>query len=155
MKSGFKSLALGLSLLAVSTAVFAGAAESVSVDSPYARAVPPGQKVSAAFMGLKNGSDTGHALVAAESPVAMMVELHEHTMQDGMMAMREVEKIDLPAGASVSLQPGGLHVMLMGLKRQLKPGEQIEITLVFDDGSKSKLEVPVQKIGAMMKKMKH
>ena len=101
----------------------------LTVNDPYVRAVPPGQPNSAAFMGLVNGTGAPRALVGGRSDVAEVVELHTHTMEDGMMKMRRVERIDLPAGETVTLDPGGLHVMLIGLKRGLKPGDQIDLTL--------------------------
>jgi copper(I)-binding protein len=67
-------------------------------------------------------------------------------MQDGMMQMRRVGKIELPAGATIGLQPGGLHVMLIGLQQKLVPGEEVPITLLFEDGSKQQIDVPVRKL---------
>lgn len=135
-------------------------ADAISVSDPYVRAMPPGQPTSLAFMGITNNSDKDHVLLDAEGTVAKMVELHTHTMKNGMMHMHKVEKIDLPAGKKVMLESGGLHVMLMGLKQDLKPGDTVSISLVFEDGSKKKLDVPVRKIKMMMKKqdampMKH
>jgi len=155
MQTQFVPLLVGFALLAFSCGAFAGAADLVTVNEPHARAVPPGQSVSAAFMELANTSAADHALVAAESPAAETVELHEHTMRDGMMAMREIPRIDLPAGQSVSLQPGGLHVMLIGLKQPLNAGDRVEITLVFEDGSRQTIEAPVRKAGVMMKHHHH
>jgi hypothetical protein len=125
------------------------AEQAVVVSEPYARAVPPGQPNSAVFMRIDNGSDQDRALVGAASPAADVVELHTHRMEDGMMKMRRVEQIDLPAGESVSLQPGGLHVMLIGLKQQLQPGEDVVVTLTFDDGSELALTAPVREIMPM------
>ena len=151
MQFKLKASILGLSLFLAAGAALAGAADTVQAVDPYIRAMPPGQSVSAAFRGLSNTGKEDHTLVAAETPAAMMVELHEHTMADGMMQMREVEQIDLPAGATVELKPGGLHIMLMGLKSQLKPGDRVEITLIYGDGSKATVQVPVRKIGATLK----
>ncbi|MEN8177532.1 MAG: copper chaperone PCu(A)C [Pseudomonadota bacterium] len=130
-------------------------ADMVEVKDPYVRAVPPGQPNSASFMALSNSDAQGHALVAAESPVSKVVELHTHTMVDGMMRMRQVEKIELPAGEQVALQPGGLHVMLIGLQQKLTPGEEIPMTLIFEDGSKQQITAPVRKLQMHMKHMDH
>ncbi len=151
MQTKLKTSIIGLYILFSSGAALAGAAEEVQVLDPYVRAMPPGQSVSAAFLGLSNTGKKDHALVAAETSVAMMVELHEHTMAEGMMQMRKVEKIDLPAGATVELKPGGLHIMLINLKSQLKPGDEVEIILIYGDGSKATVQAPVRKIGAMMR----
>lgn len=118
----------------------------VSIGDPYARAVPPGQPNSAVFMSLENQSDQGQALVGAESTVSEVVELHTHVEEDGMMRMRRIEKIEVPAGETVTLQPGGLHVMLIGLKQPLDAGDVVDLTLVFEDGSRSSVQAPVRRI---------
>ncbi|KAA6182699.1 copper chaperone PCu(A)C [Thiohalocapsa marina] len=135
-------LMLGL----VAAPAFAG---DVSVAEPYARAVPPGQPNSAVFMQLTNASQADRALVSAASPAAETVELHTHRLEDGMMKMRRIAQIDLPAGETVSLQPGGLHVMLIGLRQPLQPGDAVEVTLQLDDGSDLSLRAPVRKIMPM------
>jgi periplasmic copper chaperone A len=138
-------------LLSLSGAAFAaGVADSVDVIDPYVRAVPPGQPNSAAFMTLTSKAAEAHALVAAESAASKVVELHTHIMEEGMMKMRKVEKIDLPAGQPVSLQPGGLHVMLIGLQQELVPDQSVTIHLVFDDGSKKEVQAPVRKLQMTM-----
>ena len=150
LKNCFALMLMGL--MCGSQVVAGTAADAVAVSDPYVRAMPPGQPTSAAFMGITNNSNKDHVLLDAEGSVAKMVELHTHTMKDGMMHMHKVDKIDLPAGKKVMLQSGGLHVMLMGLKQDLKPGDKVSLTLVFKDGSKKKLDVPVRKIQMMMKK---
>jgi copper(I)-binding protein len=122
------------------------AADALIVTDAYARAVPPGQPNSAVFMTLKNTLDDDHALVGASSPAAEVVELHTHKMEDGMMRMRRVDRIDLPGGAQVELMPGGLHVMLIGLKRPLVTGDEVAVTLILDDGSSRQLTAPVREI---------
>lgn len=122
---------------------------AVSVSDPYARAVPAGQPNSAAFMTLSNRSDTSHALVSAASPAANTVELHTHVNEGGMMRMRKVERIEIPAGQTVVLAPGGLHIMLIGLKQALEPGDSVALDLSFDDGSKAKVQAPVRQIAPM------
>jgi periplasmic copper chaperone A len=140
---------LALATLLSLTATIAMAGGTVTVEDPYARAVPPGQPTSAAFMGLVNGTGAPRALVGGTSDAAEVVELHTHTMEDGMMKMRRVERIDLPAGETVTLAPGELHVMLIGLKRGLNPGDQIELTLDLDDGTVLKVQAPVREVQAM------
>lgn len=136
------------SVVFLGAAVNAGpAANGVEVRDAYARAVPPGQSNSAMFMQLTNDSGTDRALVGAESPVCKAAELHTHIHQGGMMMMRRIDRIDLPAGKTVALQPGGLHVMLIGLKRLLVPGESVDLTLIFADGSRQLVKGPVRRIG--------
>lgn len=142
-----KHLALIALLTLTATAALAGGA--VTVNDPYVRAVPPGQPNSAAFMGLVNGTGAPRALVSGHSDAAEVVELHTHTMEDGMMKMRRVERISLPAGETVTLEPGGLHVMLIGLKHGLNPGDRIDLTLDLDDGGVLRVQAPVREVQAM------
>ena len=152
MKKTFAITGLCVGLLFAGGAFAAGAADEIKVGDAYVRAIPPGQPNSAAFMVLDNGGAKGHALVGAASPVAEAVELHTHIMDEGMMKMRRVERVELPAGESVRLQPGGLHVMLIGLKQPLKPDDQVHLTLTFEDNSARHLQVPVREVEAMMMK---
>jgi periplasmic copper chaperone A len=141
-----KHLTLSALLTLSATAALAGGA--VTVNDPYVRATPPGQPNSAAFMGLINGTGAPRALVGGHSDVAEVVELHTHTMEDGMMKMRRVERIVLPAGEAVALEPGGLHVMLIGLKRGLNPGDRIDLTLDLDDGGVVRVQAPIREVQA-------
>lgn len=145
----------GLSSLFAAPVFAGGAADSISVADPYVRAVPPGQPVSAAFMGLKNGDAADHALVRAESPSAGVVELHTHVHEGGMMKMRPVEKIDIKAGGETALQPGGFHIMLIDLKQTLEPDAVVPLTLIFEDGSTKTMDAPVRKLQMQMKPMPH
>ena len=122
------------------------ASEVISVIEPYIRAMPPGQPVTAMFLQLNNASGDSHALVKAESDVSKSVELHEHKMQDGMMKMGQVAQIDLAPNVSTALQPGGYHIMLIGLKNDLAEGQNVDVNLVFQDGSNIKIQAPVKKI---------
>lgn len=124
------------------------AADPVTASHAMARAVPKVAPASAVFVTLHNSASKPVALVGGDTPVARSVELHTHTMQDGMMAMRRVESVPIPAGESVVFQPGGLHIMLIGLQDDLVEGHQIPLTLSFDDGSVLDLEVPVGNPGA-------
>jgi copper(I)-binding protein len=132
----------------VSTQLIAAtpAADAVSVVDPYVRAVPPGQPNSAAFMQLQNKSADNHAIVKAESPVAKIVELHTHIMEGGVMKMRQVKQIEVPAQGSTRLKPGGFHVMFIGLKSELKPGQSVPVTLIYEDGSKTTIQAQVRKL---------
>ena len=144
-------------ILSSNTIAAIPASESITVIDPYARAVPPGQTVSAAFMQLENASGTMHSIVNATSPVSKAVELHTHVNEKGMMKMRRVEKIEIPANGKTVLQPGGLHIMLIDLHDKLKLDQKVPVTLEFEDGSSQKIEAPVRKImmKGMMKNVKH
>lgn len=145
----------GLSTVFAASALAGNAADNISVSDPYVRAVPPGQPNSAAFLVLKNADSADHSLVKAASPAASVVELHTHVQEGGMMKMRPVEKIDIKAGSEAVLQPGGLHIMMIDLTKPLSPGDNVPITLTFEDGSSKSIEAPVQKMQMQMKGMQH
>jgi periplasmic copper chaperone A len=130
-------------LLAVTLAAPVLAAD-ITVAEPFARASAGMAQVGAAFMTLKNGSASDDKLLTASSPVAAGAELHNHIMEGDIMRMREVSSIDVPAGGTVALQPGGLHVMLMGLKQPLRQGEVFPLTLTFAKAGAITVEVPVK-----------
>jgi copper(I)-binding protein len=136
-----KALALLAAVLALSTAALA---QTGTVE--IARASPGGAQNGAAYLTMK--SPTADRLTAAASPVANRVELHLSTMDGGVMRMREVLAIDLPPGETVTLKPGGLHVMLMGLKQPLRPGETIPLTLEFEKAGKLEITAAVGPVGA-------
>jgi periplasmic copper chaperone A len=123
------------------TALPAAAAEPVAVSGAWVRATVPGQNVAGAYMELT--SQQSAALVAADTPAAGKTELHTMAMDAGVMKMRPVERIELPARQTVSLKPGGLHVMLVGIKHPLKPGDRVPLTLTVQDaqGVRSTLRV--------------
>lgn len=144
---------LALLCLVIANVAWADAAMDVIVEEPFARAALQQQKNSAAFMQLSNpGNDV--AIVNARSSVSEIVELHTHINDNGVMRMRKIPQIDLPQGQKVMLKPGGLHVMFIDLKRDLKVGDNIDVTLVFDDGSEKALQVPVHKVMMKHKAMK-
>lgn len=119
--------ALGALTAATLLAASAGAAESVKVEHAWVRAPAPGQKTAGAYVELTSARAT--ALVAAASPAAARVELHSMTTEGGVMRMRALERIELPAGRTVRLAPGGLHIMLFDLKQPLKVGEKVALVL--------------------------
>jgi copper(I)-binding protein len=120
------------------------AADAVSVSNPWVRATVPGQSVAGAYMDITAKART--ALVAVESPVAGKAELHTMTMDGGVMKMRPLEKLELPANKTVNLKPGGYHVMLIDIKRELKAGERVPLTLTLQDqkGGKSTLQLDAE-----------
>ncbi len=131
----------------------------VSVKDPWVRATVPAQKATGAFMQITSAQDA--RLVEVSSPVAGVVEVHEMAMEKDVMKMRAIKGLDLPAGKSVELKPGGYHVMLMDLKEQMKEGATVPVTLVIEgkDKKRSTIEVkaPVRSLtgGASMGGMDH
>ncbi len=103
----------------------------VSISDAWVRANAPGQKVGAAYMSLISAQDSN--LVAVESSAAGSVEIHSMSMTNGVMKMRMLENLPLPAGKVEKLAPGGFHLMLFDLKKPLKVGEQVNFKLHFKD----------------------
>lgn len=143
MKHYKKLLFITLLLL---TTGFSSADDSISVESPYVREVPPGVITSASFLTLKNSSDKEVALIKASSDIAKNVELHLHIHKDGMMEMRQVDKITIPANGVTELKPSGYHIMLIDLTRKIKSGDLVNISLEFNDGSKQTIKAEVKKV---------
>lgn len=111
----------------------------VTVTSPWVRATVEGMEVSGGFLQVKSDQDA--RLVGAECACADHVELHEMSMKGGVMRMRQLPSLALPAGKQVELEPGEFHLMLMGLKRPLKDGESVDMVLLVKQGKKL-LRVP-------------
>jgi periplasmic copper chaperone A len=119
-------------------------AQSIEVKDPWVRAAVPGQMGTGAFM--KITARDGSRLVSASSPVAGVTEVHEMKMEGNIMKMRALEAgLELPAGKTVELKPGGYHVMLMDLKGPLAKDSTVPLTLVFKDakGAESRIELKV------------
>jgi periplasmic copper chaperone A len=128
-------------------------ASNIEVKDAYVRATPPGLPNSAAFMTVENNTDKDIAIVKATSDISKVVELHTHSMKDGVMKMYQVPKIDVPANGKTELKPGGFHVMLIGLHKALKVGEKVTYTLEFSNGETKTITAPIKTVmGGMMKK---
>ena len=127
----------------------AWAQTTVKVDDAWVRGTVATQKATGAFMRLTPSANA--RLVSAQSPVAGVVEIHEMAMENDIMKMRQIPGLDLAAGRTMELKPGGYHVMLLDLKQQLKGGESVPITLVFEDEAKKRftqeIKAPVTALG--------
>jgi len=117
------------------------AQQKVEITNVWARATAPAQKVGAVYMDLK--SPAAARLVSASSPAAAKTELHNMKLENNIMKMYPVEAIELPAGQSVKLAPGGFHVMLVDLKRDLVQGDTVPLTLTFEGNDKKRETVEV------------
>ena len=137
----------------VSIAAVFGA--DVEIDGAYARASIPNVPNSAAFFVIKNNSDKDIAITSANSDIAEKNELHTHIKENKMLKMMKIEKLVVPAKSSLELKSGGDHVMLMGLKKELKAGDEISLELSFSDGDKKSIKVPVKDLASTMHKMQH
>lgn len=134
----------------------APALAKVEAVDGYVRLLPPGSPNTAAFMVLKNDADQPVKLVAAASAAAGRAELHTHLHENGVMKMRQVENIEIPAKGEAVLKPGSLHIMLFEVGT-LSEQTPFPLTLTMDDGQKLDLSLPVKPIEPMaeMKHMKH
>ena len=137
----------------VSLAAVFGA--DIEIEGAYARASIPNVPNSAAFFVIKNNSDKDIAITGANSDIAEKNELHTHIKENKMMKMMKIEKLVVPAKSSLELKSGGDHVMLIGLKKELKAGDEISLELSFSDGDKKSIKVPVKDLASTMHKMQH
>ena len=138
----FKGLLVTISLF-ISTITIAA---PLTVSQSYVRETPPHAKNSAAFMQINNNSSSDIKLIAAVSEISDHVELHTHISEDGLMKMRQVKEILIAAEDKTTLQPGGYHVMFIGLKNGLKADNTVTIKLYFDNGEEVIVQAPVKKI---------
>lgn len=122
----------------------------VKIVSAWAR--PSNSAVGAAYLTLHNNGLKDCKLIHAECDLCQTVELHTHIHEGHIKKMRPVKEIVVPAGQTVVMQPGGLHIMLMGLKQPVHEGDTIALTLVFADQRRQKVEVPVQKLASQVNK---
>ena len=119
----------------------------IVIEQPWSRATPV--KVGGAYMTLRNNGNVPDKLIRIASPVAERAEIHETKVEGGMAMMRPVDGVELKRRSSVQLKPGGLHVMLIGLRRPLKEGERITLSLTFERAGTIEIEARVEKAGAM------
>ena len=128
--------------------IFAFAAHAalaqVTVKDAWVRATVPHQSATGAFMKLESPQDA--RLVSASSAAAGVVEIHQMTMDNGVMKMRPVKGVDIPVGKVVELKPGGYHVMMMNLKDQVKEGDVVPITLVVEGKDKQRQTLEVRAV---------
>lgn len=122
------------------------AVSEVAVVDAYIRAPVPGQQSTAAFFTLVNRSATDCELIGASSPVAGKVEVHRHRHHGGMMQMREVDSLLLPAGKAVSFEPGGYHLMLLGVQQPLEEGVDYSLRLLFSGCSEQLVQAKVRSV---------
>jgi periplasmic copper chaperone A len=133
-----------LSAAVMATSLFgvSAQAQGVQIRDAWARSTVPGQKGSGAFM--KITAKEGTRLTGVSSPVAGVAEVHEMKMEGDVMKMRAVPVLDIPAGGTVELKPGGYHLMLMDLKQALPVGSTVPVTLIFKDGKGAESRVEVK-----------
>jgi len=118
--------------------------DGVEISEPRLRLPPNGRHVTAGYLTLTNGSDKAQKLVGASSPKAERIELHAHLKgADGMAQMRQVQQVEIPAKGTAVLAPGGLHLMVFGIKEPMKPGDSFPVELTFEGIRKVSFAMPV------------
>lgn len=122
------------------------AAKQIEISDARVRVPLPGKELTVAYFNLHNRADKALHLDAVSSPIAGRAELHQHREEEGMMRMRKVERVALPASARVAFEPGGYHVMLFDLSRKPQTGEKVELVLHFADGSKLSVSANVESV---------
>jgi copper(I)-binding protein len=143
------ALALLLALVALPTLAKDYKLGALEIRQPWTRATPPTAQAGGGFLVVTNTGTTPDRLVAAKSPTAERVEVHEMKMDGNVMRMRPVDKgIEIPAGGTVELKPGGLHVMFTGLKAPFTKDAKVPLTLVFEKAGSVDIEMPVEAMGA-------
>ena len=121
---------------------------SLRIVDPHAQATPPGARSGGAYLTIENHGRDNDQLIRAASPVAASTELHTMRMEGDVMRMRAVTSIGIPAGSTMSLAPGGYHVMFVGLKKPLVAGVPVPLTLTFEKAGTIEVEVAVAPLGA-------
>lgn len=147
----FSAIALNCSVF--SNPCLADEHASIIVENSYARESIPGTTISSAYMTLNNTSSVNVKLIAASSSVSERIEIHQHTMKNGLMKMRQRDNVEIVANEHVVFQPSGFHLMIFDLKKPLKADSSIIITLHFDD--KSSVDVNYLVKGLKQKKQHH
>ena len=141
--------ALALALLPVLAFGHSYAAGAIKVGHPWSRATPPGAQVAGGFLTITNTGKSEDRLIGVSSPLAKRVEVHQMKMDKGVMRMRRIDDgLVLAAGTTVTLAPGGYHLMFIGPSRPFVVGDRIKATLVFRDAGKVDVEFAVDDAGA-------
>jgi periplasmic copper chaperone A len=144
-----------LSLIAAAALIAAPASAqnyklgALEIDQPWTRATPPTAKAGGGFVTITNKGTTPDRLIAARSAASDKVEIHEMKMDGNVMRMRELDRgLEIPAGATVTLKPGGYHIMFMELKAPFAKDAKVPVTLVFEKGGSIDVPFTVQAMGA-------
>jgi periplasmic copper chaperone A len=143
-------LALGLAQISMAAA---GAADydvgSIHISQPWARATPKGATSAAAYMTVTNNGKTPDRVNCVSSDASAECQIHSMTMDNGVMVMRPVEGgLEIKPGETVTLKPGGFHMMLLNLKHSLEQGNSLQATLKFDSAGTIQVDYPIAAIGA-------
>jgi len=116
---------------------------NVRLDDAYSREMPPSAENIAVYLTIRNVGSHGVSLESVSSDIAESVMIHRSVMENGMMTMQHVPELHIPSRQNVKLEPGGLHIMLMGVRRPLEAGDVFRMNLSFSNGVVLRVDVPV------------
>lgn len=119
----------------------------IEIDHPWSREAPPTATVIAGFFQLKNNAQQDDYLISASTPGAKRVEIHTHEMSDGMMQMKQIDRVKVAAQETVMFKPGGYHLMIFNPEKAYKQGERFPMTLTFQNAGEVQVELAVEKNG--------
>lgn len=139
------AFALAVSLVSIPVSSL-HAEDVLKVEEPHVRVTIPGRP-AAGYMTVKNTGTAADAITAASSPLAKRIELHQHSMDGGIMRMRQVEQVEVPAAGEVAFSSGGYHLMIFGLDKSVKPGDALPVTLTLKSGKNIEVDYHVGKVG--------
>jgi copper(I)-binding protein len=142
-------VALTVAGLSASANELGAQSNPVTARDAWVREAPAGRVVTGVFVTVENSGAAPRKIVSGKASVGDTLELHEMKREGGMMQMSPVREIAVPANGKVELRPGGLHLMLFGLKKPLVPGDTVRVELTLDDGSRVSVAAPVRKMGQM------
>jgi copper(I)-binding protein len=144
-------LLLGIVLVGFASNAFAHEVTlgALHIDHPWSRATPKGTSVGAGYLVIENRGATADRLISVSSTVSERAEIHEMAVTDGVMRMRPPARgVEIAPGMTAKIEPGGLHIMFLGLKRPLEKGERFKATLVFEKAGPIEVEFVVEAMGA-------
>jgi periplasmic copper chaperone A len=152
-KSSLPDIALGLIVAGLLSVAPASAADytagSIKIGTPWTRITPPSAQVAGGFMTLTNTGTAPDKLLSGASPVSGRIEVHEMSLDGGIMKMRElVQGLEIKPGETVELKPGSFHIMFMDLKEPIKGGSTVKGTLVFEKAGAVEIEYKVEPLGS-------
>ena len=135
-------------LMAIPASAHEIVAGNLVIHHPWSRATPTGAKTAAVYMMIRNKGDKPDRLIAMETDIADSAELHLMATDNGIMTMRHLEGVDIPAAGAAEMAPHGLHIMLIGLKKPLAEYGTFDMTLIFEQAGRVKIEIEVQEMAA-------
>lgn len=136
----FAAASFLLAAVVVAAPSLAQQQSAITIEDPWVATTNPGATVAGGYVVIRNTGRDADRLLSATSPRAARVELHEMTMANGVMRMRELEAVPVPAGGVATLQPGGLHIMFFDIDAPFAEGQRIPVTLQFERAGSMRVE---------------